>query len=827
MCYKATILTIALVLVICAVNSTEGSDRRTKYGCEGTTVDIECEEGRVINLVRANFGRFSISICNDMGNTTWSTNCIQPTTLRELKKRCGSKARCRIPVSSRLFGDPCPDTHKYVEVHYTCEPKLSPPTTSHAIPPWLLDLSATPAPRPAKPKTTTTTTVATTEKTTRPTTVSTTKLVPTVDNVIDSEDVEDEHDYTVGPREGLERTDLLVLESLLEHCPPVTTRNLFWNWTSSGDLAIQPCPGGSSGFAKWRCGSDSTWYLGSPDLSECQSHWLARLETRLRKGEPVVTLANELADLTSERTLYGGDLGMITQLLQSLAHRARQELFSTPSQEETERVTGSLAIATLSVGNALLEDKHMAAWADLQPVERAQVGSNLVLALQENAFFQAESINVEKKILTEESNLVSSMRIMRARDLADQHFVSSNGEVSISIPGTSLVENSENGAVRLVFFHYNNLDHVLPSSTNGVKFLNSHIASAAISQGHSSHLSSPLTATFGHVETSGMSGASCVWWDYVSRTWAEEGCWVLSSNASSTTCQCSHLGSMAVLMEEAGSNTFAAPHSTQASPSTLTVVIAAIVSIVICAVTVTATFIIFRRFSKGSLGCSSASVPCLEPGENGSPGYYPYLSSSATSTTITASTPDKVAASHSQYFLNNECQVLRPLMIAPIGPNSTIYRATFANGQQAHVIPIDSSCPEQQQQQQAQQGQQGAGQKYQFRPITPSASHIYMEIDPVYNSETMSDILVSDMSDDDLRRSSEDTNIGSERLQQQQQGSNRPTLTSASTMHPVRVRQAEEVATATQQLMAGTYNPRASHNWNWRGPQHHGHHVFQ
>merc|ERR1712130_689546 len=93
----------------------------------------------------------------------------------------------------------------------------------------------------------------------------------------------------------------------------------------------------------------------------------------------------------------------------------------------------------------------------------------------------------------------------------------------------------------------------------------------------------------------------------------------------------------------------------------------AIVSIVICAVTVTATFIIFRRFSKGSLSCSSASVPCLEPGENGSPGYYPYLSSSATSTTITASTPDKVAASHSQYFLNNECQVLRPLMIAPIG----------------------------------------------------------------------------------------------------------------------------------------------------------------
>ena len=129
--------------------------------------------------------------------------------------------------------------------------------------------------------------------------------------------MEDEHDYAVEPHDGLERNDLLVLESLMEHCPPVTTRNLFWNWTSSGDLAIQPCPGGSSGFAKWRCGSDSAWYLGSPDLSECQSHWLARLEARLRKGEPVVTLADELADLASERTLYGGDLGTILDLMET------------------------------------------------------------------------------------------------------------------------------------------------------------------------------------------------------------------------------------------------------------------------------------------------------------------------------------------------------------------------------------------------------------------------------------------------------------------------------------------------------------------------------
>ena len=547
----------------------------------------------------------------------------------------------------------------------------------------------------------------------------------------DTEDKENERDYS---EEGRTAEELLVLETLINHCPPITSRHLFWNWTRAGELAIQPCPGGSSGFAKWRCGSDAEWYSSSPDLGECQSHWLARLEARLAPPAAVLAVSAELAELTAARTLYGGDLGLVATVLQSLAHTARQQLFAMVQQEDKELLAAQLSEHTLKVASNLLEESQMLAWADLEPAERAQVGSNLVLAIQENSFFLADTINVEKNIIMMETNLLASVRIMRARDLYDQQFQSQAGGVALTVPAESLVQNSENGAVRLVFFHYTNLDHVLPSSTNGVKFLNSQIASAALSKGHSTLLAHPVTARFEHLQTEGMGSPSCVWWDYVSRTWAEDGCWVEWTNSSATSCQCNRLGNLAVLMEEA---TYAAPHQDATSPTTMTVVIAAIVSIVICAVTVTATFIIFRRFSKGI--CKN-KIPCLETKES-SPGYYPYLSSSNTSTTITATTPDKNTSS-SQYFLNNECQVLRPLMITPIGPNSTIYRATFANGQQAHVIPIDSA--EQQ------------SNKYQFRPITPSASHIYMEIDPVYNSETMSDILVSDTSDDDLKRSCEE-----------------------------------------------------------------------
>ena len=34
--------------------------------------------------------------------------------------RCNNKRSCNVPVDSTIFGDPCPGTFKYVEVHYAC-----------------------------------------------------------------------------------------------------------------------------------------------------------------------------------------------------------------------------------------------------------------------------------------------------------------------------------------------------------------------------------------------------------------------------------------------------------------------------------------------------------------------------------------------------------------------------------------------------------------------------------------------------------------------------------------------------------------------------------
>lgn len=102
----------------------ESIQYRTGYACEGSSLTIQCDEPNYINLIRANFGRFSITICNQKGNLEWSVNCGSSEASTTIKRNCNGKSYCLLPASSAYFGDPCPNTHKYLEVHYECVPKV-------------------------------------------------------------------------------------------------------------------------------------------------------------------------------------------------------------------------------------------------------------------------------------------------------------------------------------------------------------------------------------------------------------------------------------------------------------------------------------------------------------------------------------------------------------------------------------------------------------------------------------------------------------------------------------------------------------------------------
>lgn len=97
---------------------------KTIYACEDTLLVMKCENGTQINLIRANYGRFSITQCNENARLDLSTDCMSPITFRIMKERCQDKQECNVTATSSIFGDKCPKTRKYLEVHFQCQQDL-------------------------------------------------------------------------------------------------------------------------------------------------------------------------------------------------------------------------------------------------------------------------------------------------------------------------------------------------------------------------------------------------------------------------------------------------------------------------------------------------------------------------------------------------------------------------------------------------------------------------------------------------------------------------------------------------------------------------------
>ena len=53
-----------LLLLVVVSEAVARETRQTMFGCEGETLRLSCPPAATIRVVRANYGRFSISVCN-------------------------------------------------------------------------------------------------------------------------------------------------------------------------------------------------------------------------------------------------------------------------------------------------------------------------------------------------------------------------------------------------------------------------------------------------------------------------------------------------------------------------------------------------------------------------------------------------------------------------------------------------------------------------------------------------------------------------------------------------------------------------------------------
>ncbi len=184
------------------------------------------------------------------------------------------------------------------------------------------------------------------------------------------------------------------------HCPPVEARHLNWNWTRGGDVAIQPCPSGSTGLARWTCDLDSLTFVGrQPDMSDCKSIELSDLETKVREEDPENVVVSSLAMITEER-LFGGDLEAAVNVLKAVLNRL-QYLLQTKADSfyNKESFLHEIFQNVLRSVSNLLKEEAMPAWRDLPRSRRIKVASSLSHVLEEHAFLLINVIEQPETII--------------------------------------------------------------------------------------------------------------------------------------------------------------------------------------------------------------------------------------------------------------------------------------------------------------------------------------------------------------------------------------------------------------------------------------------
>ena len=114
---------LLILIPVVTSDQIQGDPKITKYSCDSTNLNLSCTPFNKITIIRANYGRFSISVCNEEAINTMRTDCGNPIKTTEIiSNLCEDKVECEIEVEEDMFATvDCPDTSKYLEVQYQCK----------------------------------------------------------------------------------------------------------------------------------------------------------------------------------------------------------------------------------------------------------------------------------------------------------------------------------------------------------------------------------------------------------------------------------------------------------------------------------------------------------------------------------------------------------------------------------------------------------------------------------------------------------------------------------------------------------------------------------
>ncbi|KAI6184827.1 Latrophilin-like protein 1 [Aphelenchoides bicaudatus] len=500
----STILPFLLLLAI----QTNGYVTQSKVleVCEGETARLECTgDSEQISVELANFGRFSITPCNPDYNNNLETNCLNNSTLLVLANKCNGLSSCEFVVMSKLFGDSCPGTSKYLEARYSCvyvtttvAPLTNPPSTSDHV-------------APTDQKTNT-------------------------DGVRYSVD-----DYPIKS----------------ENCAAVFYRNVQWTETPANQIASVQCPLGSRGHAQRMCLPSGQWVVET-DLSGCVSSSFTNLQEEFQRiwntGFMVnVELLEDLRRLVRTEKLLSGDLVQLSELLYQVA--IHSEKFTSVYNR---RPLNEIATHSLCILNDLLQIGQRDAWIDLLPDKQTQVANRLLKAIQQTLQNVARSIasdKTETEMFVERPSVLGVVAVSKSQNTIELPTSSSyeiEDRVLFSLPNADIMREYEivYSSIAADLGQFLMHQKANKHSDGCERQLMSKVLSAwaQVRSIEPKEEKIPVVLAFSTRKPKSSLSVQCAKWSEEQSDFVEDGsCMVLVHNSTQTICRCIGSGHYAVI----------------------------------------------------------------------------------------------------------------------------------------------------------------------------------------------------------------------------------------------------------------------------------------
>ncbi|KAG8437205.1 hypothetical protein GDO86_008049 [Hymenochirus boettgeri] len=316
------------------------------------------------------------------------------------------------------------------------------------------------------------------------------------------------------------------------YCEAKEARGISWPQTERGMIVERPCPKGTRA---------------------------------IRSGENAASLANELAKHT-KGPIFAGDVSSSVRLMEQLVDILDAQLQELKPNER-DSVGRSYNKAIVDTVDNLLRPDALQSWKDMNSSEQAHAATMLLDTLEEGAFVLADNLAEPTRVSMPTENIILEVAVLSTEgQVQELKFPQgSKGGNLIQLSANTVKQNSRNGLAKLVFILYKSLGQFLSTENATIKLgaeltgrnstiaVNSHVIAASINKESSRvYLTDPVFFTLEHIDTNNYFNANCSFWNYSERTmmgyWSTQGCRLVETNKTHTTCACSHLTNFAILM---------------------------------------------------------------------------------------------------------------------------------------------------------------------------------------------------------------------------------------------------------------------------------------